>query len=151
MVLTNCSGCFISASRKLTGPFTFVPSASCPDGSMGPEKSFFRHSPVASKFSSENPSGSITAWHEAQLGLARCCSMSSRTERGFAPSSFSFNGGTPGGGGGGGVPRIFSRIHLPRKTGDVRLGYDVTVRTLPCPSNPHRTGSVRVTRRNWLP
>ena len=33
----------------------------------------------------------------------------------------SFSAGTSGGGGGGGVPRMFSRIHLPRITGDVRV------------------------------
>ena len=43
-----------------------------------------------------------------------------------------------GGGAGGGVPSRFSRIHLPRTTGDVRSGYDVTVRMLPCPSRPPR-------------
>ena len=46
-----------------------------------------------------------------------------------------------GGGGGGGAPRRFSRIHYPRSTGDVRVAYDVTVNTLPCPSNPFRTSS----------
>ena len=46
--------------------------------------------------------------------------------------------GTFGGGAGGGVPSMFSRIHLPRSTGDVRFGYDVTVRMLPCPSSPRR-------------
>ena len=51
--------------------------------------------------------------------------------------------GTFGGGGGGGVPRRFSRIHLPRTTGDVRSGYDVTVRMLPCPSSPRRALSCR--------
>ena len=59
---------------------------------------------------------------------------------------------TFGGGGGGGVPRMFSRIHLPRTTGEVRSGYDVTVRMLPWPSSPPRTLSgSRVTRRKWLP
>ena len=33
-------------------------------------------------------------------------------------------------------PRMFSRTHLPRTTGDVRFGYDVTARTLACPSRP---------------
>src|SRR5438477_275256 len=51
-----------------------------------------------------------------------CSSINSRTDRGFDVSSFSFSGGTFGGGGGGGVPRMFSRIHLPRRTGEVRFG-----------------------------
>ena len=39
--------------------------------------------------------------------------------------------GALGGGAGGGAPSRFSRIHLPRTTGDVRSGYDVTVSRLP--------------------
>ena len=35
---------------------------------------------------------------------------------------FSSSGGTSGGGSGGGLPSRFSRIHLPRITGDVRFG-----------------------------
>ena len=38
-----------------------------------------RHLPVASKFSSARPSGSITRWHDVHCGLLRCCSMRSRT------------------------------------------------------------------------
>ena len=37
----------------------------------------------------------------------------------------------PGGGDGTGAPSRFSRIHLPRFTGDVRLPTEVTVRKLP--------------------
>jgi glucose dehydrogenase len=40
---------------------------------------------------------------------------------GFEPAFFSASGGTLAGGGGGGDPRMFSRIHLPRMTGDVRI------------------------------
>ena len=40
------------------------------------------------------------------------------------------------------MPSRFSRIHLPRCTTEVRLGYEVTVRMLPWPSNPPRFGSV---------
>ena len=35
-----------------------------------------------------------------------------------------------GGGGLGGMPRTWPRIHLPRFTGEVRVGLDVRVRTL---------------------
>ena len=38
----------------------------------------------------------------------------------------------PGGGGGGGVPRMFSSIHLPRLTGEVRVGFEVSARMLAC-------------------
>ena len=37
-------------------------------------------------------------------------------------AGFFFSGGTTGGGGGGGTPRRFPRIHLPRITGEVRVG-----------------------------
>ena len=37
---------------------------------------------------------------------------------------------------------MFSSTHLARSTGDVRLPYDVTVRTLPFPSSPPRRSSV---------
>ena len=83
------------------------------------------------------PSGSIIAWQLAQTGLARCCSIRSRIEQHDACAIVRRrSGGTFGSGGGGGVPSRFSRIHLPRTTGDVRSGYDVTVRMLPCPSRP---------------
>ena len=60
--------------------------------------------------------------------------------------------GTLGGGGGGGVPSTFSRIHLPRPTGEVRSEYEVTVRMLPWPSRPRRfVDPASVTRRNSLP
>ena len=36
------------------------------------------------------------------------------------------------------MPRMFSRIHLPRITGEVRVAYEVTVRMLPCRSRPPR-------------
>src|SRR5205823_11937758 len=42
----------------------------------------------------------------------------------------SFNSPASGGGGGGGALRMFSRIHLPRLTGEVRVGFDVTVSTV---------------------
>ena len=56
-----------------------------------------------------------------------------------------------GGGGGGGAPSMFASSHRPRIVTDVRLGYDVTVRTLAWPSSPPRVPSVNVTRRKWLP
>ena len=51
-------------------------------------------------------------------------------KRTFIAHGASSKFGTPGGGGGGGAFRIFSRIHLPRMTGEVRFGYDETVRML---------------------
>jgi len=54
-----------------------------------------------------------------------------RTRPRAQPGRFLAGAELAGGGAGGGVPRMFSRIHLPRRTGDVLLGYDVTVRMLP--------------------
>src|SRR4029453_17502831 len=105
----------------------------------------------ASKFSIENPIGSITRWQPAQTGFARCASMLSRNDRGLPSADSSFNGGTFGGGGEGGTPRRLVRIHFPRSTGDVRLGYDVTIRMLAWPSNPRRASLGTLMRRNWLP
>src|SRR4029453_10726524 len=102
----------------------------------------------ASKFSIENPIGSITRWQPAQTGFARCASMLSRKDRGLPSAASSFNGGTFGGGGEGGTPRRFVRIHLPRSTGDVRFGYEVTVRMLAWPNSPRRASDGTATRRN---
>src|SRR5262245_10805809 len=97
--------------------------------------------------------GSIRAWQPAQAGFARCCVIASRIVSilpGSAPSVFS--AGTSGGGGGGGEDSRFSRNHLPRSTGDVRVAYEVTARILPCPNRPPRgLSSGNVTHRNQLP
>ena len=45
-----------------------------------------------------------------------------------------------GGGGGGGVFRIWSSTHLPRFTGAVRVGLEVSVRMLACVNKPPRFG-----------
>ena len=76
---------------------------------------------------------------------------SARGSSAAAVGAPSWSDGTSGGGGGGGAPRMLSSSHRPRSTGDVRLGYDVTVRMLPCPSSPPRLPSANVTRRKWLP
>ena len=82
-----------------------------------------RHLPTASKFSIAKPIGSIRAWQLAHAGLARCCghrvAHRQRLAR-RAPSVFS--AGTFGGGGGGGDDSRFSSTHLPRSTGEVRVG-----------------------------
>ena len=103
-----------------------------------PVSSIVRQTPTALKFSSAKPSGSISAWQLAQLGFARCAASRSRIVSVPPPSLVSSRSGTSAGGGGGGTPSRFSRIHLPRTTGEVRSGYDVTVRMLPWPSRPRR-------------
>src|SRR5207245_2493564 len=66
--------------------------------------------------------------------------------------SLSLNGGTAGGSGGT-TPRMFISTHFPRRTGDVRSGFDVIRSTAPLPSRPRRSSSPpsSVTRRNPLP
>ena len=46
---------------------------------------------------------------------------------------------------------MFSRIHLPRLTGDVRVGLDVAARMLACVSTPPRAVPASETRRNSSP
>ncbi len=122
-VWTNWSPRASSTRRSPSGPSNFVPSGSVPDGSIRVSpSSAVRQRPIASKFSSANPSGSIRAWQLEQTGLLRWSSMRSRTEAGFPLSPVSRSAGTSGGGGGGGAPRTFSSSHLPRSTGDVRVG-----------------------------
>ena len=48
----------------------------------------------------------------------------------------------PAAGPGTSVPSRFSSIHLPRTTGDVRFGNEVTDRMLPWPSSPRRFSSL---------
>src|SRR5688500_20187450 len=87
---------------------------------MGVPPSAVRQRPIASNFSSDNPTGSIRLWQLAQAGLVRCSASRLRTER-FPSTVLSFSAGTSGSGGGGGAPRILSRIHFPRITGEVRV------------------------------
>src|SRR5262249_22875494 len=141
----------IRPARNDAGLSKLPPPGNTPDGSTGVPASLDRQCPTASKFSSANPKGSIMAWQPAHAGFLRCCSKRARTDVGCPWPSLSFNDGTFGGGGGGGVPRMFSRSHFPRTTGDVRFAYDVTMRMLPCPRTPARLLSTYDTRRNWLP
>src|SRR5580692_5031486 len=89
-------------------------------------------------------------WHEAQTGLARCSSMAWRSEA-VVPTFEASRLGTFGGGGGGGALRKLSRTHLPRRTTEVRVTYEETVRTLPCVNTPPRLVPVRSTFRNSVP
>ena len=145
--VTNCSGSRTSNSRRSAGPSNEVPSGSVPDASIAvPPGMCERQRPTASKFSSANPSGSITRWQLAQTGFARCCAIRSRIASTLSAPSAGSSSGTFGGGGGGGVPSTFSSTHFPRPTGEVRSGYEVTVRMLPWPSKPRRLPSASATR-----
>src|SRR5436305_532665 len=92
----------------------------------------------------------MRVWHPAHIGLARCFSICCRIVPLRGPPLASIEP-TPGGGGGGGAFKTFSRIHFPRKTGEVRVGYDVTSKTLPCVRTPLRSVPSRSTRRKFLP
>ena len=83
--------------------------------------SIVRQAPVASKFSKLNPRGSILEWHDAQIALFLCCSICCRSEA-VVPTESPSKLGTFGGGGGTFWFKIFSNIHLPRSTTEVRLG-----------------------------
>src|SRR5690606_6024127 len=96
-----------------------------------------RHCPIASKFSSGNPAGSIVRWQLAHAALLRCAAKRSRIDK-FAAITLSSSAGTFGGGGGGGAPSTLLNTNTPRSTGDVRVAYDVTDNTLPCRNNPPR-------------
>src|SRR4029453_12337267 len=109
----------------------------CPDDSMADPASLVRVAPMASNGSSAKPMGSNNRWHPAHVGALRWVSSRSRSESGFWPGLLSLRFvSTSGGGGGGGVPTMFSRIHLPRMTGEVRVGLEVTVSTLALLSSP---------------
>ena len=62
-----------NAWRRLAAPSSLVPSTSWLLASMGTPPSVARHLPMRSKFSSENPIGSMILWHAAHTGFLRCC------------------------------------------------------------------------------
>ena len=133
------------------GPERLGPPGSRPEESIGCPPSVARQPPMASKFSSPKPSGSMRRWHEAQAGSVLCCSIRWRSVPDGRVSLPSFKASTPDGGGDGGAPRMFSRIHLPRLTGEVRFGLDVAVRTLACVNTPPRGVPASETWRNQSP
>ena len=59
------------ADADLIGFDLFVPSKTCDAASIGWFASSVRHEPMPSKFSSENPIGSIMAWHWMQSARTR--------------------------------------------------------------------------------
>src|ERR1700729_361955 len=133
------------ASRSAAGPLTFDPSASVPEvSSVAPSGPALRQFPTESKFSSANPTGSITRWQDAQAGFFRCNSSCSRTVFGTAapPLLLSSSVGTFGGGGVGGVLRKGLSTYFPRNTGDVLVATEVIERMLPWPSRPGGWGAV---------
>ncbi len=135
-----------------TGPSTLVPSTSWPDASILNPESASRHWPDAVEILERQPDGvhDLMATGAHRIGAMFLHALADRSRR-RAASEFSFSGGTLGGGRGGGLPSRFSRIHLPRCTGEVRLALDVTSSMLPCPSRPRRASLGTGTRRKSGP
>ncbi len=151
MPRTKASLSSLSNAFSSFGPSKDFPPGSDPDASTGKVPSTVRHAPIASKFSRPNPNGSIREWHDAQAGFLRCASICWRNDA-DCPTFVSSKAGTDGGGGGGGALSRFSRIHLPRSTGEVRVEYDEIVSTLACARiPPPRLVLLTSTRRNSGP
>jgi hypothetical protein len=105
------------ALRRSPALFSFVPSTSWPEASMGVLPSSLRQVPTISKFSREKPIGSMILWQLAHGSTLRCSSNRCRKDVTFTCSaSLSRFVSTPGGGTGAGIPKTFSRIHRPRVT-----------------------------------
>ena len=132
----GCSSAWRSADRRRR---PCVPSASSPDASIGAPASL--RAPRADGVEVlEREAERVHHLVAARARRVRAVLLHplAHRQRLAALARFSSSGGTFGGGGGGGVPSMFSSIHLPRSTGDVRSAYDVTVRMLPWPSRPAR-------------
>ena len=125
---------------------TFCPDGSTPRSSTGWPPSLSRQRPTASKRSSAKPRPSMRAWHTAQLSLLRCAAICARRLAALSTTAPAGKLSLPGGGAGGGASRRLSRIHLPRLTGEVRVGFEVSARMLAWPSRPWRRGSPTGTR-----
>ncbi len=88
----------------------------------------------------------------AHAGLRRCCfEPLAHRPRLVAPRSPPRTAARRRAAAAAATPSTFSRIHLPRSTGEVRCACEVTIRMAPLPSRPRRASSVSVTRRKWLP
>src|SRR3982750_2247722 len=92
----------------------------------------------------------MRVWHPAHIGFARCFSICCRIVPLRGPPFASIEP-TPGGGGGGGAFSTFSKIHFPRNTGEVRVGYEAPSRTLACFKPPLRSFPSSATRRKFWP
>src|SRR5262245_20506617 len=85
--------------------------------------------------------GSIDPWQALQRSSCMCAVRSCRRV-GFDPrfAGFSLRGGTSLGGGGGGEHKRRLSTHWPLRTGELRVGIEVTVSTPACDRRPKRNG-----------
>ena len=106
-------------------------------------RSLSRQRPRALKFSRASPErvhpgvagGAQRVWLRCSVQRFRAGSASrpATALRGLLQRA-----GCPAAAAAGGVPRMLSRMNRPRFTGEVRSGFDVTTRTVPCVSTPPR-------------
>ena len=141
------------AFRREAGPVTFVPSISTArrvDRRSG-FTAISAKRPIASKFSSAKPNGSISLWHVAHAGFLRCSSSRSRTESACSPATFSSNAGTSGGFDGGGVAQniLEQPFSAQNRRRPVRIGRHHQNPALA--KQPFASLVRQVTRRKWLP
>ena len=124
---------------------------------MGLPSSVVRQLPIASKFSSENPIGSMILWQLAHGSFVRCISICWRMVgldaavqvRWLAEAAAD----TFGGGGGGSTPRKTCITVLPRCTGGSAAGLarDGHQRALAQQAAAHVEFRRQLTRRKLLP
>jgi len=88
---------------------------------------------------------------DAQIGFFLCSSIRWRSVPVSGVPAGLSSGGTSAGAGGGGVPSRFSNTHLPRFTGEVLVGFDVTVKIDAWVRIPPRWSPVKATRRKFSP
>ena len=101
-----------------------------------------RHRPTPSKFSSANPIGSIRAWHDGADGIGCGAPASARASTARLPCGAAFRIAEYWAAAAAAERRAGCRASTSRAAPrDVRFGYDVTVRMLPCPSRPRRLAS----------
>ena len=126
-----------SAFRRSAGPLSGVPSASCPDESIGASPVEIAPGPDQIEVLQREAHRvhDLVARRADRIRAVRLQALPQRDRLGRSgpdPGSFRRRAAAPEAA----SPSRFSRIHLPRDTGDVRVATEVTVSMLPCPSRP---------------
>ena len=148
---TNASERTSRALRRLAGPEIGVPSTSCDEAID--RDAFVLRTPSADCVEvlerQTDRIHDLVARGAGRVAAVLFEALADRFRGRRRP--FSSNAGTSGGGSGGGLPSRFCRIHVPRITGEVRFGFEVTSSRLPCPSRPRRASLGTGTRRKSGP